>query len=39
MNTYSDCEDDDKISFNFIVNWKIYDLAGGLHTPMLITAD
>ena len=30
MNTWSDCEVDDKISFNFIVNSGIYDLSGGL---------
>ena len=30
MNTWSDCEADDKISFNFIVNSGIFDLSGGL---------
>ena len=30
VNTWSDCEVDDKISFNFIVNSGIFDLSGGL---------
>ena len=30
MNTCSDCDVDDKISFNFIVNSGIFDLSGGL---------
>ena len=30
MNTWSDCEVDDKISFNFILNSGIFDLFGGL---------
>ena len=30
MNTWSDCEVDDKITFNFIVNSGIFDLSGGL---------
>ena len=30
MNTWSDCEFDDKISFNFIVDSGIFDLSGGL---------
>ena len=30
MNTWSDCEVDDKIAFNFIVNSGIFDLSGGL---------
>ena len=30
MNTWSVCEVDDKISFNFIVNSGIFDLSGGL---------
>ena len=30
MNTWSDCEVDDKFSFNFIINFGIFDLSGGL---------
>ena len=30
MNTWSDCEVYDKISFNFTVNSGIFDLSGGL---------
>ena len=30
MNTWSDCEVDDKISFNFIVISGIFDLSSGL---------
>ena len=30
MNTWSDCEVDNKISINFIVNSGIFDLSGGL---------
>ena len=30
INTWSHCEVDDKISFNFIVNSGIFDLSGGL---------
>ena len=30
INTWSDCEVYDKISFNFIVNSGIFDLSGGL---------
>ena len=30
MNTWSDCEVDDKMSFNTIVNSGISDLSGGL---------
>ena len=31
MNTWSDCEVDDKMSFNFIVNSGILDLCAGLY--------
>ena len=27
---------DDKISLNFIVNLEIFDLSGGLYTPIII---
>ena len=37
MNTWSDCEVDDKISLNFIVNSGIFDLSGGLQTSIIIT--
>ena len=30
MNTWSDCQNDDKISFNVIVNSGIFDFSGGL---------
>ena len=30
MDTWSDCEVDDKISFNFIVNSGIFDFSGDL---------
>ena len=30
MNSWSDCEVDDKISSNFILNSGIFDLPGGL---------
>ena len=30
MNTWSDCEVDDKMLFNTIVNSAIFDLSGGL---------
>ena len=32
MNTWSDCEVADKISFNFIVNSGIFDLSGSVNT-------
>ena len=35
-NTLSDCEVDDEISFNFIVNSGILDLSSGLETLMII---
>ena len=36
MNTWSNCEVDDKISFNFIVNSGIFYVSGGLKTPTII---
>ena len=39
MNTWSDCEVDDKISFNFVVNSGIFDLSGGLKTPIIIMVE
>ena len=30
MNTWPDCEVDDKMSFNTTVNSEIFDLSGGL---------
>ena len=39
MNTLPDCEVDDNISVNFIINSGIFDLSGGLSTPMIITVE
>ena len=30
MNTWSGCEVDDKILFNFIINFEFFYLSGGL---------
>ena len=37
INTWSDWEVDDKISFNFIVNSGIFDWSGGLKKTVIIT--
>ena len=37
MNTWSDCDVDDKMILNTIVNSGIFDLSGGLKTPIIIT--
>ena len=37
INRWSDWEVDNKISFNFIANYGIFDFSGGLYTPIIIT--
>ena len=38
VKTLSDCEVDDKISFNFIVNYGFFYLSVDLQAPIIITA-
>ena len=36
INTWSEREVGDKMSLNFIVNWGIFDLSGGLNSSIII---